>query len=88
MNFENMTKCELFHQIECISFAMDDMRLFLDTHPYDNEALDYMKYLIKLRRDAMKIYYKKYGPICSYDFEIDNCWNWNEGPMPWSIGGK
>lgn len=88
MNFESMSKCELFHQIECISFAMDDMRLFLDTHPYDNEAIDYMKYLMCLRNDALKIYSKKYGPIYSYDFEIDGCWNWNAGPMPWANGGK
>ena len=88
MNFDKMSKCELYYQIECISFAMDDMRLFLDTHPYESEAIEYMKYLMKLRHEALRIYSMKYDPIYSYNFKIDDCWNWNEAPMPWHMGGR
>ena len=89
-SFENMSKCALFNHIQTLSFTIDDLRLFLDTHPCDAKALSNMNTLMKLREQAVKIYTKKYGPICSYDVDIDcnSNWTWNDYPMGWERGGR
>lgn len=38
------------------SFAMDDVILYLDTHPSDQDALNYYQYVSDLRKQAMDAY--------------------------------
>ncbi|MDE6210126.1 MAG: spore coat protein CotJB [Lachnospiraceae bacterium] len=82
-----MAKCDLMEHFQFISFAIDDLRLFLDTHPCNREALEYIGELMKIRHTALKIYTKKYGPIYSYNIDVEDGWTWNEQPLPWSKGG-
>ena len=37
---------ELMHQICLVGFALDDVALFLDTHPQDEQAFAYYETLI------------------------------------------
>lgn len=71
--------------IDQISFAMDDTRLFLDTHPDCKEALDYYKKMKKMRKEAIDEYKKHCGAMLAYEAEEDDCgtWNWVNGPLPW-----
>ena len=75
----------LMHIITLASFAMDDTRLYLDTHPHDGEALMYFQKNQEIRDAAINEHNMKYGPICSYDVYSNNCWNWNESPLPWEV---
>lgn len=74
-------------QLMCIitesSFALDDTKLFLDTHPYDCEALEYYQMYREIRTEAMKEYRDCYGPISAYDVETTNVWTWIDEPWPW-----
>ncbi|WMJ90478.1 spore coat protein CotJB [Anaerocolumna sp. MB42-C2] len=74
-------------QLMCIitesSFALDDCKLFLDTHPYDREALDYYQNYRQIRKEAMKEYRDCYGPISAYDVADANYWTWIDDPWPW-----
>ena len=36
----NMSKQELFSQIQALAFAINDLALYLDTHVNDRKALD------------------------------------------------
>lgn len=67
------------------SFAMDDARLFLDTHPECEEAFAYYKKMEKIRKDAIKEYEIHCGSILSYQANERHSgnWNWNTGPLPW-----
>ena len=47
-------KKTLMRQIDQASFAMDDVLLYLDTHPTDQEALNYYHHAAGLRREAME----------------------------------
>ena len=58
-----LSKKELLDWINVVSFAVDDVKLFLDTHPYDEEALQYYEKKKKQRVQAMKEYAKYYGPL-------------------------
>lgn len=68
-------------------FALDDARLFLNTHPDSREALDFYRRKAKLYREAMDSYQEKYGPIDPENGVMGDRWAWVEGPWPWE-GGK
>lgn len=82
-------KKELFQHINEVSFAVDDIKLYLDTHPCDDEALECFEEYGQLRNEALKEYAKHFGPltvdtaVCS---EMDK-WNWIQEPWPWQRGG-
>ena len=52
---------ELLDWINVLSFAVDDAKLFLDTHPCDQEALEYFDEFKKQRVQALKEYAKYYA---------------------------
>jgi spore coat protein JB len=66
-----------------VSFAIDDVKLYLDTHPCDKEALEYYENYRQLRKEAIKEYRDCYGPISSYDVKTENVWTWVTEPWPW-----
>lgn len=74
---------KLFACITATSFVLDDLRLFLDTHPTDRAALDYWEKMEKVRNEAVHEYTKCYGPIEWYRVDSDNKWAWVEAPWPW-----
>ena len=87
MNMSHSSKdcSELLDTINKTSFAMDDTRLFLDTHPDCPEALEYFKKMEAIRDEAIKEYEHRVGPILAYRHagDCDNGWFWNQGPLPW-----
>lgn len=79
----NMNKRELMSMINKYSFMVDDIALYLNTHPCCSSALsEYDKYK-KLRKEAIDIYTKKFGPICKYDVDTCECWDYINQPWPW-----
>lgn len=52
----NETARKLMKRIDDASFAMDDVILYLDTHPDDRNALNYYRYVVALRKEAVKAY--------------------------------
>jgi len=80
---------DLLQWINIVSFAVDDVKLFLDTHPDCQEALAYFQEYSKLRNQALKEYSKYYGPLM-IDTATESCtdrWNWIQEPWPWQEGG-
>ncbi len=79
---------ELLDWINIVSFAVDDVKLFLDTHPHNTDALEYFDEFQKQRMQALKEYAKYYGPLT-----IDTTctpaesWAWINEPWPWQEGG-
>ena len=49
---KNMCKEDLMKIITQASFAMDDTRLFLDTHPNCTEAITFHQKMEKVRQEA------------------------------------
>ncbi len=68
-----------------LSFAMDDLRLFLDTHPDDRAALAASDE-VRIRRDAaVKQYERLVGPVNFYAAGGTRTWNWLRAPWPWEL---
>lgn len=77
-------------KIQKVSFVLDDLRLFLDTHPKDGEALEMMKNVSICRKKLLKEYAARYYPLtadCMAElFEHEQgeaCFCWQKGPAPW-----
>ena len=60
MNSGKPCRRDLLEQINRASFAVDDVKLFLDTHPCDSAALEYFHEYNKIRNQAMREYAKYY----------------------------
>lgn len=88
MNENRPCKKELLEWINIVSFAVDDVKLFLDTHPNCPEALEFFDEFKKQRVLALKEYAKYYGPLTldTANTPMD-CWNWINEPWPWQEGG-
>lgn len=76
-------KEKLFACITATSFVLDDLRLFLDTHPTDQAALEHWRRMDKVRNEAVDEYTKCYGPMNSYRVDSENKWEWVRDPWPW-----
>ena len=67
-----LCKKDLMDQIYLYSFAVDDAKLFLDTHPEDEDALAYFYECSRMRNQAWKEYAKNFGPL-TIDTVTDSC---------------
>ena len=75
---------ELIDKINQYSFAMNEANLFLDTHPFDTEALAYFQKHRELRVAAVKEYAKYYAPLAiDYAVSDKTPWSWVNEPWPW-----
>ena len=68
-----MEQMKLFQWINMVSFAVNDIVLYLDTHPMDQEAIAYFNHFKEVRTSALKEYEECCGPqpilirFCSVD---------------------
>ena len=87
-NCHEMNRRELFEYINQISFAVDDVKLFLDTHPGNQKALEYFQKYKEKRIEALKEYAEVYGPL-TVDTVSENrlLELWINEPWPWQEGG-
>lgn len=79
----NNEKQKMFQTLNELSFVMDDLRLYLDTHPCDAEALAYYAKVQEARSEVLAAYTANFGPIYQYMVDVDNGWSWGNDPWPW-----
>ena len=79
---------ELMCYINEVSFAVNDMVLYLDTHPCDEKALAFCKEHVKKRDKALREYAALYGPLTidTTDDVKSKTWEWVMQPWPWERG--
>ncbi len=66
-----------------LRFAMDDLRLFLDTHPHDRGALAAHDQLRQRAAQLDAALAAAGAPVNFYDAGGQNCWDWAAEPWPW-----
>lgn len=81
----NQSRQALMKQINDVSFAMDDVLLFLDTHPNDADAMHYYHNAVNMRKAAMDAYQRQFGPFFVEDV-MGNAWSWVTEKWPWEGG--
>jgi spore coat protein JB len=76
-------KSALLKRVQICDFTLDEVGLFLDTHPEDQAALAYYKKHQMLKKEAMEQYQMKYGPLTAEDYCYNDRWTWIDNPWPW-----
>ena len=80
---ENKVDCdlrrEMINQIRSYDFAINELALYLDTHPEDQKALCLHNKYCKQVKELKDKYQKVYGPL-TINYPC-NKWRWLE--MPW-----
>ena len=79
---------QLMAFINEVSFAVYETLLYLDTHPEDQDALQYFNTHNRLRNRALKAYEESFGPlvIAVADESCSHSWEWVNQPWPWEGG--
>jgi len=79
-----MNRNELLKQLTALDFMLVDLQLYLDTHPYDRDAL--MKYNAALMQADMlrNAYERMHGPLTSFRSPSGYPWQWINNPWPWT----
>lgn len=73
----------MMRRLQVQSFAIDDIKLYLDTHPDDKKALAYYNKYCHLQEQTMAQYVERFGPINVMQVESDDRWTWVDTPWPW-----
>ncbi len=85
MNYNSISERErLMNDINTLGFVMFEMAEYLDTHPFDRDAIEYFAHQTRKRNQAMREYAEKYTPL-TLDTAIacGKEWSWALDPMPW-----
>lgn len=85
INMTDQNQAKLLRFIYEVGFAIDDVVLYLDTHPCDIQALEYYENYKKLYRQAVDEYTQFYGPLSNENVYTSNSnyWAWASTPWPW-----
>lgn len=94
-------RSRLLKQIQEISFTLDDLTLYLDTHPTDQDALGMFGEMQQHRKDLLQNYARDFEPLtrdcvcpdtnnqtnthCKYSGQKH--FTWSDGPLPWDNQG-
>ena len=70
-------------ELQQIHMVLEDLTLFLDTHPTDATALKYHAHYQELYEQLVDNFTRQYGPITADRVEPSNSWTWVETPWPW-----
>ena len=82
----NNEKMRLFMAINQFGFAISDITLYLDTHPKDQDALEYFHQMNRMYNRAVSEYENKFGPMTQTGEANKNYWQWSTSPWPWERG--
>ena len=75
---------EMLQEIRCLEFAINELALYLDTHPDDQKALCLHRKYCKEVKELKDKYQKVFGPL-TINYPC-NKWRWLEEPWPWERG--
>lgn len=90
----------LLKQITEVSFTVNDLTLYLDTHPLDENALTAFKQAMEQRKQLLKTYAENFEPltincVCpdtnnktetNTKYPGQKHFTWTDGPLPWEGG--
>ena len=82
----NTEKEKMLLKIVALSFAINDLNLYLDLHPDNKEVFNLFKKYIDEKKELKNEYQKKYGPL-EVTGDKGMKYNWLDSPWPWDNKG-
>ena len=80
----NGNKNELLKEVQMATFSVVETNLYLDTHPFDCEAMKALEYYSEKRALAIEKYEDECGALFA-DSVTAIPYNWVNTPFPWEI---
>lgn len=80
------TKEQLLQDINIVSFVLIELGLYLDTHPFDRNAMEYFNHYARIKHQMTKEFSMKYYPLTMDMTESSKEWRWGTAPLPWEGG--
>ena len=78
-----MKRNQLLRQIQEYDFALNELTLYLDTHPTDVKAMQLHASLSKDLGLLKATYESQFAPLTAANGVQNNRWNWLDAPWPW-----
>ena len=70
-------------ELQALGFAIQDLALYLDTHRYDQEALELYRSYQKRYQECATEYKRKHGPLIHKQVSDCEGYDWLDDPWPW-----
>jgi hypothetical protein len=80
----DMERNSLLKQLMAIDFYIEELNLYLDTHPRDQRAIQLINTAVANARILREEYERLCGPLTTFN-TLNNGpeWRWIESPWPW-----
>lgn len=78
-------KCEALQAVNESAFVVQELALYLDTHPTCPAGLAKFQQARQAYAQAMEEYTAQYGPLRQEQAAGCGCWQWTESPWPWEL---
>lgn len=76
-------KEEKLKELMALDFKLYDIQLYLNTHPFDTDMIEYYQDLAEEAERSRKMYENEFGPLKAVS-GADNCeWKWLNNPWTW-----
>lgn len=87
MNYKTNPECNrMLKDIGIINFVMVELNLYLDTHPHDQEAMEYYQHYRLMYNRMVKDFSERFYPLNMSNAADTVHWSWALAPMPWEGG--
>jgi spore coat protein JB len=73
-------------ELMSLNFVVQELGLYLDTHPEDREALRYYTEYAALLKQGEETFTARYGPLRQMQVTLEGGYNWVGDPWPWEYG--
>lgn len=84
--FSGHCRTELLRRIQMLDFAMVEAKLYLNTHPCDEDAMRYFEKNRELHESALRSYERRFGPLSVDSVRVEkDGWSWIDSPWPWHM---
>ena len=80
-----MSRDDMMTRVQMLGFVMSDIALFLNTHPYDDAALQFYQKYKALYDMALVEFEEQFGPMSMDRVNIEDGWSWIDHPWPWEM---
>ena len=71
-------------ELQALCFVINELGLYLDTHPEDTEAFQLYQRYAELEKEGRKRYEAQFGPLTQKATAADSRYSWVDNPWPWS----
>lgn len=71
-------------ELQVLSFGIQELALYLDTHPGDTDALELYREYQQLYHEGKEKYELMCGPL-NHISKSNGVYRWLDGPWPWEI---